>query len=284
MSKITQALEKAARERLMRQREQQPPMADVPPPVIKVREAAMSTVTPKIDPHIIPFSNRRSAIAEQYRMLRTNLQSLKAAQGFRTILVTSAHHDEGKSVTALNLALTLAQQPDCNVLLIDADLRKGAIQHWLGFEPHTGLSQALANGIAPQEALVKLEAINLTLLPAGKLVTEPSEWLDSMKMRDLVQYFKRQFDYVLVDSPPLLLVSDPSVLSRYVDGVLLVVRAGRTQRRALLEAQNRLLQVKGRIIGTVLTHAGPDNPAYYNYHRSIEQGQANGKEVSAAIH
>lgn len=286
MSKITQALEKAARERLLRERESstivigRPSVSLVQPPPMSVPGTVNETVRSKVDPHIVPFFDRRSVISEQYRMLRTNLQSLKASQGFRTLLITSAMHNEGKTVSALNLALTLSQQPDCNVLLIDADLRKAAVERWLGFEPRPGLSEVLANGLTPQQALVRLESTMLTILPAGAVLAEPSERLDSFKMRELIQQFKRQFDYVLVDSPPLLQVTDPSVLSRCVDGVLMVVRAGKTQRRELLEAYLKLEQVKARVAGTILTHAGYYSPASYYYH---EARQANGRQDAESV-
>ncbi len=276
MSKITQALEKAARERLRRERaEEQPesagaaaPRAPVAPPAPALEQPIDGTpVASNIDPRIVTYFDRHSIIAEQYRMLRTNLQSMKSNQGFRTLMVTSAMHSEGKTVTSINLALTLAQQPNCNVLLIDADLRKGNVQRWLGLDAPFGLSETLSNGHRPEEAVVKVEGSTLKILPAGKITSEPSDLLDSSKMREILQHFKRQFDYILVDAPPVLLVSDPSIISRYVDGVLFVVRAGRTQRKQVLHAQAKLEQVRARTIGSILTHAEYHSPFYYRYYR-----------------
>lgn len=274
MSKITQALEKAARERLRRERDEAPPGSDAASTLVAAPHSAAlerptdgTPVAANVDPRIVTYFDRHSIIAEQYRMLRTNLQSMKSGQGFRALMVTSAMHTEGKTVTSINLALTLAQQPNCNVLLIDADLRKGNVQRWLGLDAPSGLSEALSNGKAPDQAVVKVSGSTLKILPAGQITAEPSDLLDSDKMRELLQYFKRQFDYILVDAPPVLLVSDPSIIGRYVDGVLFVVRAGLTQRKQVLHAQAKLEQVKARTIGSILTHAEYHSPFYYRYYR-----------------
>ena len=275
MSKITQALEKAARERLRRERGESSHAEPVVPevPSVVVPQPGLepivdgTSVAANVDPRIVTYFDRHSVIAEQYRMLRTNLQSMKSSQGFHVLMVTSAMHAEGKTVTAINLALTLAQQPNCKVLLIDADLRKGNVQRWLGLDAPFGLSETLSNGKTPEQAMVRVEGSTLKILPAGQMSAEPSDLLDSDKMREILQHFKRQFDYILVDAPPVLLVSDPSIISRYVDGVLFVVRAGRTQRKQVLHAQAKLEQVRARTIGTVLTHAEYHSPFYYRYYR-----------------
>lgn len=291
MSKITQALEKAARERLMRERQGgeealvTAPTAAAPTIVVpSTVPVPVQEVEAQVDQHLVPFFDRQNPICEQYRMLRTNLQSLRLSQGFKTLLVTSAMHNEGKTVTALNLALTLAQQPKCNVLLIDADLRKGSVKRWLGLAQRPGLSEVLSEGIRPSAGFVKLHSSSLTILPSGKVIGEPSEWLDSLAMREQLQQFKKQFDYVIVDTPPVLLVADACVLSRYVDGVLLVVRSGRTQRRQLSDAQARLAQVKARVIGSILTHVEYWPFGYNRYYReyhAAKESTSNGKTVSA---
>ena len=124
---------------------------------------------------------------------------------------------------------------------------------------------------------MKLHSSSLTILPSGKVMGEPSEWLDSLTMREYLQQFKKQFDYVIVDTPPILLVADACVLSRYVDGVLLVVRSGRTQRRQLADTQTRLAQVKARIIGSVLTHVEYYLPGYYRYYHYYRYGKDGAK-------
>jgi len=283
MSKITKALEKAARERLLG-RQAKAEIVTAPKVEAEPMEVGIPTATSKVDPHIVTFFDRRGVIAEQYRMLRTNLQSVVKGGRFKTLLVTSALHNEGKSVTSLNLALTLSQQPHCRVLLVDGDLRKASVRRWLGLESRAGLSEALTNGLTAQALLVKVESTNLTVLPAGSTMREPAEYLDSAKMRELLAQLRGQFDYIIVDSPPLLLVTDPSVLSQQVDGVVLVVRAGRTSRRTLVEAHTRLEHVDAKLIGAVLTHAEYYNPFYgrYYYRYYAEEHAQDATESSAA--
>ncbi len=276
MSKISKALEKAARERIVKERQE--PI--VTAPTVRPRGDALSpvaTTSSHVDPHIVAFHDRHNPIAEQYRMLRTHLHSIKQDQGLGSILFTSAFSNEGKTVTALNVALTLAQNPDCRVLLIDADLRKGSVKRWLGMERATGLTDVLCGRAQPHEALVRVQTTNLTVMPSGPTLQDPSDKLHSDLMRSMIHQFKRQFDYVLVDSPPLLIVTDPGILCQHVDGVVLVVRAGHTPRRSVLQAQDRLDQVKARTIGTILTHAEYYNPLYQKYYRAYnEENGANG--------
>src|SRR3989338_6229565 len=149
MSKITKALEKAARDRLLHRQEQatvaatKATLALAPVNLADIVSAGNVTV----DPHIVSATDPKSPIAEQYRILRTNLQTLRMRPGAKTIVVTSAIHGEGKSVTAINLALTLARQENLKVVLIDGDLRKGSIRRWMGLpDTHEGLSTVLQRG------------------------------------------------------------------------------------------------------------------------------------------
>ncbi len=286
MSKISKALEKALRERVSREKDQPAAIGSVlsrSRPGVPVVTAP--SVSSNVDPHIVTYHDRHNPIAEQYRILRTHLHSIKKEQGLGAILLTSAFSNEGKSVTALNLALTLAQNPDCKVLLIDADLRKGTVKRWLGLEKSMGLTDILCGRAQPVDALVRVEGTHLTILPSGSTMQDPSDKLHSEMMRSMIQQFKRQFDYVLIDSPPLLLVTDPGILCQHVDGVILVVRAGHTPRRSILQAQERLDQVKARTIGTILTHAEYYNPLYQKYYRAYQeesQEQQNGSNGSSA--
>ena len=171
MSKITKALEKAARERLQRQQ-------DRPTVTVKTTELALERPSRlgaiaaadcvQIDAHIVAAANSSSPISEQYRILRTNFQQLKLRPGAKTIVVTSAVHGEGKSVTAINLSLTLARQENLKVILVDGDLRKGSIHTWLGLgDVAEGLSGALLNGGEINGSLVRLKEPPLAVLPSG---------------------------------------------------------------------------------------------------------------------
>ena len=287
MSKITKALEKAARERLQRRQEQ----------VTVTAKAATIALAPfphlpeiatagsiQVDPHIVSAVDPKSPIAEQYRILRTNLQSLRMRPGTRTIVVTSAVHGEGKSVTAINLALTLARQENLRVVLVDGDLRKGSIRTWLGLpETEEGLSTVLGRSGELNGSLLKLQDPPLAVLPSGPHPDDPSELLESSHMKRLLATLKTQFDVIVIDAPPVLPVADPGILAAQADGVLLVVRAGKTQRKTVTQAQALLAQMKATVLGCVLTHVEYYLPGYYRYYHEYRYGatkESNGKSGS----
>lgn len=276
MSKITKALEKAARERLQHLQEQPTAKAaavEVPiVPTVTSRIGAIETIGKiQVDPHIVAATDPKSPISEQYRILRTNLQSLKFRPGAKAIVVTSAVHGEGKSVTSINMALTLSRQENLRVVLIDADLRKGSIHRWLGLEDRSeGLSGVLSRGGELNGELMTLKEPNLTILPAGAFPEHPAELLESSAMKKLIATLKTQFDVIIIDAPPVLPVSDPAILAAQADGVLLVVRAGRTQRKTVSQAHALLEQVKANIVGCVLTHVEYYLPGYYRYYHEYQ--------------
>lgn len=279
MSKITKALEKAARERLHREQEQLKAAAKA------TSEVATPLASPVLgkgvaedqfhfDPHIVVESAPRSPIAEQYRILRTNLQSKRKASGAKVLLVTSAINGEGKSVTSFNLALSLAEQEGAKVLLLDADLRRGSIHTWLGLKEEKGLSTALTNGAALEDLVVRIPTAGLFVLPAGPCPEHPAQLLESGQMKRLMENLRRQFDVIVVDSPPLLSVADACILERLTDGTALVVQSGRTQRKTVLQAQALLKQVKAKLVGCILTHVEyytPGYKGYYAYYRALSQ-------------
>lgn len=270
MSKITKALEKAARERVWRQHE----VAVVTPKATALELAPVagsiaSAGAIQIDPHIVSATDPSSPVAEQYRILRTNLQALKGFSGPRILVITSSVHTEGKSVSAINLALTMAQQEDLNVLLIDADLRRGSIHHWLGLDNSRGLSTALQNGHGGnlEDAMVRLQSPPLAVMSSGPRPDQPAELLESSHMKRLLATLKTQFQVIIIDAPPVLPVTDPGILGALADGVLMVVRSGKTQRRVVLQAYELLKQSKSRLLGCILTHVDYYIPGYYRYYQ-----------------
>lgn len=270
MSKITKALEKAARERLSRSHEQ--PTVTAHPTTIAIATSGLEDIASagsiQIDPHIVGATDPSSPIAEQYRILRTNLQSLRLKQGPKVIVITSAVHGEGKSVTSINLALTLARQQGLRVVLIDGDLRKGSIHKWLGLtESPEGLSSVLTRGGKLNGELVRLNDPPLAILPSGSIPDHPSELLEGSSMKQVMTALKSQFDFIIIDSPPILPVADPGILAACADGVLMVVRAGKTQRKTVTQAQNLLKQMKASMLGCVLTHVEYYLPGYYRYYQ-----------------
>jgi capsular exopolysaccharide synthesis family protein len=288
MSKITQALEKAARERLQRQREQATaPAEGVAIPVVPLAEPgeAPGLGVLQVDPHIVSLTDARSPIAEQYRILKTNLQSLtRPGHGAKAIAITSALHGEGKSVTAINLAMTIARQEQLRVLLVDADLRKSTVCQWLGMPiPTVGLSTVLANGGALNGSLARLGSPPVTLLPAGPVPEDPVGLLESVGWKRLMATLKSQFDLVLIDTPPVLAVADAGIVASQVDGVLFVVRAGRTQRRLIRQAQTRLQQMKADILGCVLTQLDHYASGYYRYYRHYKAEPTTARRGKASV-
>lgn len=289
MSKITQALEKAARERLQQYREERPNAPAAPVAVPMLPQPALGDTTRMtdvhVDPHIISLADTKSPIAEQYRMVKMNLQT-QGGQA-RTFVVTSALRGEGKSVTSLNLAATMARDERLKVVLVDADLRKSSVNKWLGLpESAEGLSTVLTRGGALDGALFKLASPNLTILPAGPAPEDPVVLLESSSMRRLLAMLKQQFDVVILDAPPVLSVADAGIMAAQADGTLLIIRSGRTQRRVVLQAQAQLQQMRANLVGCVLTHMEHYLPSYYQQYYGNDEphkGKSHDAPVSPLV-
>ena len=206
-----------------------------------------------------------SALAESYRSLRTSILLSAAPHPPQALLVTSAHPKEGKSCTSLNLAVALAQRGN-RVVIIDSDLRKPRIGPALGLSDEKGLSTLLAGTHTLDEALQQVVGLpNLWVLPAGPRPTNPAELLSSSNMEKLTRELRQNFEHLVLDSPPLLMVTDATVLSTLVDGVLLVVESGTTARGALVRARRILENAGGKILGAVLNKADLRRDGYYGY-------------------
>ncbi len=189
--------------------------------------------------------------AEAHRKLRTNLQFVDAAQNASSILVTSSVPGEGKSITAVNLALSLVETGE-KILLIDADMRKPQVSRYLDLANDAGLSNVLAGQAELDEVLQPWGDQGLTVLASGSVPPNPAELLGSQRMRDLLMDLTSQFDRVVIDSPPILPVTDAVVISREVDGVLLVIRAHKTPRNEVSHAAASLRAVDAPVVGAVL--------------------------------
>lgn len=216
-------------------------------------------------PELVTVNDRRSSVAEAYRTLRTNLLFSAAVRALRSIVVTSPGAAEGKSMTAANLAVAFAQQGH-RVLLLDCDLRRSRI-HKIFEQPELpGLTNVLIGGVATDEAIRPTKIERLFIMPAGAMPPNPAELLGSSQMRALVEQLRDQFDVLIIDSPPLLAASDGAILSRMVDGAIVVVRAGRTERNALKTAIQQLDTVGARVLGTVLNDPDAEVPRYADYY------------------
>lgn len=218
-------------------------------------------------PFLINQHNARSRIAEAYRTLRTNMGFTEMDQPCRTVLITSAHPVEGKSVTTANLAVVMAQAGN-KVLLVDCDLRKPQQHNIFNIDNQTGLTNCLRHKTLLDEALQPGPVENLTLLPSGPIPPNPAEILSSEYTRNFWAYLKGLYDYVYIDAPPVLAVADATILAAQVDGVLLVINSGNTRINHAQETKQQLAKASAHIIGVVLNQAKirNDKSNYYYYY------------------
>jgi capsular exopolysaccharide synthesis family protein len=207
-----------------------------------------------------------SPISEAYRALRTSVLLSTAERPPQVLLVTSSQPDEGKTVTALNLALTMGQKGG-RVLLIDSDMRRPGIAKVLKLSATKGLSGILTGAYDyGEELLFKIEKVDgLALLPCGPVPPNPAELLCSMKMEALLKRLRQDFDHIVLDSPPVLPITDATILSSIVDGVVMIVECERTTRAALSRACRVIEHAGGKIIGTVLNKVDVRRDGYYGY-------------------
>lgn len=220
----------------------------------------------------------RSPRAEAFRSLRTNLQFVDAANHPRTIVVTSSLAGEGKSTLTANLALTMAQAGS-RVCLIEADLRRPKVLEYMGLEGSVGLTDALIDRADVIDVLQPYGGTNLWVLGAGPIPPNPSELLGSTAMRSLLQNLSARFDYVVIDAPPTLPVTDAVVLSKLVDGAIVVVGSGIVDRDQLAHTLESLESVNGRVMGVVLNRVPPRGPGQYGgYSYEAPEEQATRRE------
>jgi protein-tyrosine kinase len=203
------------------------------------------------------------ALVEQFRRLAASLHHAKRSHELRRIMVTSAAPGDGKTTTAINLALVLAESYRYNVLLIDADLRRPSIPRVVNLVEGSGLSDALRSPREQKLALVALTP-SLTLLPAGRPTSNSIEALTSPRMRHILDEADTRFDWVVIDAPPVEASTDARLLAEMVDGTLFVIRAARTQHAAAQKAIDTL--GRDRVLGVILNGAiAPSEKDYYYY-------------------
>lgn len=212
---------------------------------------------------IITLTDPRSAAAEAYRTLRTNIEFSSVDEPIHTLLVTSAAPSDGKSVAVANLAAAMADG-DRPVILVDADLRKPAQHILFGLANERGFTNLFRDDDAfKQPPLQTVPNTSLRVLTSGPLPSIPGQLLASNKMEAVIAHLASMADILIFDAPPIITVNDASLLASKVDGVLLVVKAGGTKRDHVKAAKDRLEKVNARLIGAVLTNAPVDAALQY---------------------
>jgi len=224
---------------------------------------------PKADKNrLVVHMSPRSVRAESFRSLRTNLQFVNVDSSPRSFVVTSAAPNEGKTTVATNLAISLAQT-GASVVVMDADMRKPSVAKFMGVDGTVGLSNVLVGMVELEDVLHQWGGkYELFVLPAGRIPPNPSELLGSEEMQRLVNRLTERFDYVIIDSPPVLAVTDAAIMSRLVGGTIVVAGVGVARRNDVVAALDALGGIANRIVGIVLTRVpskGPDS--YYHYGR-----------------
>jgi capsular exopolysaccharide synthesis family protein len=220
---------------------------------------------------LLPHTRPRLAVSEAYRALRTALL-LSSAEELKVLAVTSVESSEGKTATATNLAVVLAQLGR-RVVLIDGDLRKPRLHKVFGVSNRTGLVSYLTTG-SEDGVYHRTEVGGLFLLPSGPIPPNPSELLASERMRELMARLRESFDYVVIDTPPTLAVTDATIAGTLADGVVLCVRSGRVDRREAVRALDRLTLSDIKVLGAVLNaHAAGGAGGGYRYYRAYMQSE-----------
>jgi capsular exopolysaccharide synthesis family protein len=208
----------------------------------------------------------KSQFTEAFRSLQTSLLLATAGQPPKFILFTSATPSEGKTTTASNLACILAQG-DARVVLIDADLRRPTMHHRFGLTGRTGLTTILAGTSSFEDTVQRVpELPNLDILPSGPVPPFPTEMLSSDAMRGLLEKLAGLYTYVIIDSPPILSVTDAAILGRLVDAVVLVVRHGKSSKNVMRRARDLMVRSGAPVAGLVLNAVDVNSPEYYGYY------------------
>jgi capsular exopolysaccharide synthesis family protein len=278
MSRLQRAVAKAEREGLLAwtAREDTPPPItthyDAPPserqqspeidrvwqPGVEATEAELADMR-QLSPLFVAATHPTSSAAEQYRLLRTRLEGRERGRRAQLVLVTSPGAGDGKTTTSGNLALTMAQDFNHSVVLVEADMRRPTLAGLCGISPERGLVDVLVGAASLEEVLVQPAGQNLYVLPAGQATGRSAELLGSSMMARLIDTLRTRFDRIVVDSPPVTL-ADTHVLARIADGILIVVRAGVTSRPALEHALEGV--ERERIAGLVLNDVDLSVNAY----------------------
>ncbi len=221
--------------------------------------------------NLITLSNPRSPISESYRSLRTNIDYSAIDEKIQVIMVSSAGPGEGKTTTITNLAITYAQS-ERKVILIDADLRKPTAHHNFSISNRWGLSSVLSQQCTLEESIQSSSVPGLDVITSGTIPPNPAEMLGSNRMNAVIQQLRDMYDIILIDTPPLLAVTDAQIVATKSDGAIMVVDQGRVKRDIAKKAIQNLQTVNARILGVVLNNVKrkANEESYYYYYGAKE--------------
>ncbi len=234
------------------------------------------------NPFIVTLKEPASPISEEYRKLKSVIMKLTKKDNYlNTLMVTSTFSNEGKSITALNLAITMAQEYDHTILLVDADVRNTTLHKYLNMTPKAGLTECILKEIALPDALIKTGIGKLSFLPSGRRVKDPAELLSSNRMKEFLMEMKNRYPdrYIIIDEPPVQSCAETLSLAHMVDGVLFMVMEGVASIENIQEALNLLMDAN--VLGLIYNNASVDAfGGYYGYYHQ-KYGYAKTEEKRA---
>lgn len=271
MGKIFDALEKASRQTVLKRSSAAGKQNKIDNErtgkgiVVPFTDPKSPFAAPTIGSNIVVYHNPQSVEAELFKVLKTNLLFPASGKPPKTILVTSAIPGDGKSFVCSNLAVSIAQGIEEYALLIDADIRNPTISRYFGLGPGDGLSEYLSGGTDIAKNFYKISMNKLTILPAGTPPSNPTELLTTQKMKALLDEVAKRYNdrFVIIDSAPPSMAPETAAISKYVDGIVIVVKSGVTPRDAVSELIEQL--GKEKILGFVLNHSDQSVKKYYGY-------------------
>ena len=218
---------------------------------------------PLNSPGLISMLNPKSIVAEQFRIVRTNLEFSIVDKDLKSLLVTSLAPSAGKSTISANLAATFASQGK-KVLLVDTDMRKPTIHKIFKLRNNDGLSTLITSKEAViADFIIKSEFKNVYILPSGATPPNPAELISSKRMEQLIEEMERVFDLVIFDTPPVLAVADSQIMAGKVDGTLFVLRKGVDTKEQIQSANERMKSVNANVLGAIYNRIEPNDDAYY---------------------
>lgn len=230
--------------------------------------------------NLIAHNDLKNPATEAYRVIRTSIQFAQAGKELKTLAVTSCTPNEGKSITVANLAVVLTQAGK-SVLLLDCDMRNPTVHKNFNLSNKVGLSSCISMGTALSDAVQKTSIEGLYALTGGVIPPNPSELLGSEQMKNVLQRAKEQYDYVLIDTPPVMPVTDALIVSRFVDGMILVIASAEVKVEMARDVKNQLVNAGANILGVVLNKVRSEHHGYgygyYYYYGSKEASNGEGK-------